>query len=201
MIWAQSLRGRAIDLVNPTPEQVDFREIADTLTGVYRWCGAAELDISVALHTLIVSDAAPEDIKPYALLHDAHEARTGDIPRPVQMALAEIAGHAYRGGNFMINGAIGIMKTRHDRAIYAAAGLEEPTPHQCQEIKLADNIALMTERRDFLLPPPRPWDAALEAIRPLRRRYRHIPKPDVAIELYRRFQQYLPALQQRGVAA
>lgn len=193
MTWAQSLRGRAINMEYPTPEQVDFREIADTLAGVYRWAGGSELDISVGLHTLIVCDAAPEDIKPHALLHDAHEARTGDILRPVQQTLASIARNVYRD-HTTINGSIDILKQRHDAAIYAAAGMEMPTKRQLAAVKLADNTAMMTERRDFLAPSPMPWDADLETIQPLRRRYRQMPKPDVAIELYARFQRYLPAL-------
>lgn len=196
MIWAQSLNGKAIDLVTPRADQVDFKEIADTLAGVYRWAGTAELDVSVAAHTLIAFDAAPLEVKPYVLLHDAHEARIGDITRPVQQALETIAGELCgESGYHLMRKAFVLLKLRHDRAIYHAAGLPFPSPEILGAVKLADNCALMTERRDFLRPPPMPWARDLEAVTPLPHRYRWKSKWVLADELYPKFLQYLPVFQ------
>jgi hypothetical protein len=84
--------GNRIDLIDPTPAQVDFAEIAETLARVYRWTGAAKYDVSVAWHTIIGVEIARwqklEWAIPHWLLHDAHEARLGDIATPVAQAIA-----------------------------------------------------------------------------------------------------------------
>jgi hypothetical protein len=200
MTWAQSLNGRAIELVHPRAEQVDFKEIADELAGVYRWCGGSYYDISVAYHTLIVCDAAPDAAKPYALLHDAHESRIGDITRPAQQMLQSIATELFGDNAYHMQRKIIVeAKRRHDRVIYRAAGLPFPSPEILAAVKLADDTAMVTERRDFLLPCDQPWDRNLEAIAPLPRTYK-APKSkwEPAEELYRRFKQYLPVLQQNA---
>jgi hypothetical protein len=91
MIYSQSLNGTGVELIAPSPAQVDFREIAETLAHLNRYAGAASPPVSVGLHTLIVIDVAPGFAKPYAALHDAHEARIGDIISPTVRALREIA--------------------------------------------------------------------------------------------------------------
>lgn len=209
MTWMQSLNGRAIDLICPRVEDVDFREIADQLAGITRYAGAAPLDVSVGLHTLIVSDALPERLKPYGLLHDAHEARIGDIISPAIMAIATMAAEVHReaAGNaefvppdtmppvdLCVLSAVALLKERHDVVLFQAAGLSRPTPEMRAAVSHADRVALNTERRDFLNPSPQPWDRQIEAVPPLRRRYRWMPKPDVADELFSRFRRHLPAL-------
>jgi len=197
-IWMQGRQGRPIDLINPASAEVDFREIADTLADINRYNGAALKQISVAAHTLIVCDAAPDAVKPWALLHDAHEARIGDITTPVQMALGEIARAHHPEGCRIFHDALRDFKTRHDAAIYAAAGLSLPSIEQQAAIKRADLIALVTERRDFLHPSARRWAVDIEGLTPLRKVYRLRAAPDVADELFARFQTYLPALARRA---
>lgn len=192
MIWTQTLRGRAFDLLAPTPEMIDFAEIAETLSTLHRYAGAAEKPVSVALHTLIALDAAPPAIRPHVLLHDAHEYVIGELVQPFKMAMAEVLGPRF-------DAALTSLTDRIDRAIHAAAGLPLPTPAQRALIRHADLTALMTERRDFLARPPLPWAPALEAIKPLPKKYRLRAAPDVADELLSKFRVYLPTL--RGLAA
>ncbi len=216
MIWCQTLRGRAFDLIHPKPEMVDFAEIADQLSTLHRYAGAAEKPVSVALHTLIACDAAEEfasrsgvrqpldaaSLKAHILLHDAHEAFIGDIVTPAAHAIHEIirlrAGHK-DAENF--SDALAALKGNIDAAIFAAAGLMPPTPMQAQAVKFADLKALVTERRDFLAKPPRPWADAIEAIAPMPKKYRLRPAPDVAAELLGRFKTYLPALRHGPASA
>lgn len=201
-IWRQSLRGRVIDMVAPIAAQVDFGEIAEELSGVYRWTGASNLDISVAAHTVWGCDAVEPDLTPWWLLHDAHEARIGDITNPAAAALdavAESLGGAGAAG--LVRDAIAALKHRHDVAIHEAAGLPLPTEAQKQALKRADLIMLATERRDFLRASPAPWVIDALGIVPLRRRLRWSPKPDMADDLRRLFNRYLPALQRSPAKA
>ena len=203
MTWAQSLNGSTVELTHPVEHQVDFRLIADELAGVYRWNGSSYSDISVAFHTLIVCEAAPDAVKPYALLHDAHEARIGDMIRPVQRMYEDIASElGGESGYHLQRKIIAEARRRHDSVIYRAAGLPFPSADILAAVKLADNMALATERRDFLRPCELRWDKELEAITPLSRVYR-APKNkwEPAEELYRKFQQYLPVLQVRPAEA
>lgn len=65
----------------------------------------------------------------------------------------------------------------------------------------ADVAAMMTERRDFMAAPPRPWQSGVEAVRPLPRRYTFRAPGDVADELFRRFEIHFPALARPGRGA
>lgn len=201
MIWSQSRNGTAIDLLEPRPEQVDFREIADTLAFINRYNGCTFQPVSVALHTLIVIDIAPDFAKPYAALHDAPEARLGDQSRPFMAALfAQIALHGGDEAARAAKVAYQRLHKRHFDTIRAAAGLPPPTREIEEAVKRADNISLMTERKWFMAHPERPWDPHLEALVP------HIPKtpyrwkaPDKCADaLYERFLQLLPSLRKRA---
>jgi 5'-deoxynucleotidase YfbR-like HD superfamily hydrolase len=193
MIYSQSLHGTAVELVAPSPAQVDFREIAETLAHLNRYAGAASPPVSVGLHTLIVIDVAPGFAKPYAALHDAHEARIGDIISPTVRALREIAAveHGVRVAD-ALEDAIEELKRRHERAIWEAAGLAAPTDEITRAVATADRVALMTEQRFFLVPPQRPWRE--EAVAPLARRPRWRAPDQIADELFARFIELLPAL-------
>ena len=198
-IWSQTLRGRAFDLLDPTPEMVDFCEIAEVLSKLHRYAGNSEKPVSVGLHTLICLDAAAPEDRAHVLLHDAHEAFIGDITTPTARALAAIVGDTLAHSNAfnpraMFAHALASLKGRIDAAIYIAAGIPVPTILQRGRIRRADLIALRTERRDFLALPPRPWAQEIEALPPLPKKYRPRPAPDVADELYAQFQTHLPTL-------
>jgi hypothetical protein len=192
MIWMQSRSGRAIDMIRPRVEDICFREIADALSHLNRYAGHSEKPVSAALHTLILFDAAEERDRAYALLHDAHAAYIGEVTTPAAEAIAEIAAERFAATAVM--NAIEALRKAHDAAIFAAAGVPEPSAETRKRIRLAGRVATQTERRDFLAPSRKPWRAEIERAAPLRKRYRFRAPPDVADELYARFKQYLPAL-------
>jgi hypothetical protein len=189
-IWAQSFNGRRIDLVDPSAGEVDFREIAEMLARINRYNGASEFPVSVAYHTIIATHACPQDLVPWVLLHDAHEARVGDITTPAAEALAAVCPDGFRR-------SLEILRHRHDAAIHTAAGLPMPTPEQRKAIRRADLVALATERRDFLRPCPHKWHPEVEATGPLPRTFRPRSLQACAVELSVLFATYLPALQRR----
>jgi hypothetical protein len=195
IVWTQTLNGRVFNLLEPTPEMIDFREIADTLANLNRYAGAAWKPVSVAAHTLVAMDAAAPEDKGAVLLHDAHEAFIGDIITPTAAALADII--ETRGGPDSVRCftyAVASLKRRLDAAIHEAAGLPLPDAAQAARIRSADIVALRTERRDFLAAPQRAWGREVEAAKPLPKKYRFRAAPDVAAALFMQFQVHLPAL-------
>src|SRR3954464_1724323 len=98
--WQRMLSGRRLDILDPSPVDVELTDIAHGLARVARWNGQTRGDypFSVAQHSVLVLEIfaahAPEaDAKArlYALLHDAPEYVMGDIISPFKAAM---------GGNY-----------------------------------------------------------------------------------------------------
>ncbi|MGF6860837.1 5'-deoxynucleotidase YfbR-like HD superfamily hydrolase [Rhodobacteraceae bacterium MBR-64] len=94
--WQRMLSGRRLDLLDPTPVDIEVADIAHGLAFVARWNGQTlgDYPYSVAEHSLlveriygrIVPDAAPR-WRLAALLHDAPEYVIGDMISPVKGAV------------------------------------------------------------------------------------------------------------------
>lgn len=207
--WAQSLRGKAINLIAPGTDTVDFDEIADTLAHIVRYAGCAPRPVVVAQHTLIALEAARRGnesptVQAMVLLHDAHEGHgIGDITTPVMEALAEqhvrIYGPTRRDE---LRTALNDIKRAHDAVIHQAAGVPLPSAEQRRAIHHYDLVALATERRDFLSKKQRNWHPAVEAATPLTKRQVLMSPAEAASKLQRAFRSLLPALRDgtgRGV--
>ncbi|HEY0276156.1 MAG TPA: HD family hydrolase [Paenirhodobacter sp.] len=96
--WQRMLSGRRLDLLDPTPFDIEIEDIAHGLAFVARWNGQTTGDYaySVAEHCLLVEDifsrqnpAAPSRWRLAALLHDAPEYVLGDMISPVKAAIGE----------------------------------------------------------------------------------------------------------------
>ena len=94
--WQRMLSGRRLDLLDPTPMDVEIDDIAHGLAFVARWNGQTHGDFaySVAEHSLLVEEifgrmnpAATPKMRLYALLHDAPEYVIGDMISPVKAAV------------------------------------------------------------------------------------------------------------------
>jgi 5'-deoxynucleotidase YfbR-like HD superfamily hydrolase len=94
--WQRMLSGRRLDLLDPSPLDIEIEDIAHGLARVARWNGQTigANAFSVAQHSMIVEDIcrklAPEwDRKKrmMALLHDAPEYVIGDMISPFKAAL------------------------------------------------------------------------------------------------------------------
>ena len=94
--WQRMLSGRRLDLLDPSPLDIEIEDIAHGLSRVARWNGqtAGRAAFSVAQHCLIVEDLAAF-IDPKietrwrlaALLHDAPEYVIGDLISPFKAAV------------------------------------------------------------------------------------------------------------------
>ncbi|MEM7717613.1 MAG: HD family hydrolase [Pseudomonadota bacterium] len=94
--WQRMLSGRRLDLLDPTPMDIEIEDIAHGLAFVARWNGQTDGDFaySVAEHSLLVEalfsriePAAPAKWRLAALLHDAPEYVIGDMISPVKAAV------------------------------------------------------------------------------------------------------------------
>lgn len=94
--WQRMLSGRRLDLLDPTPMDIEIGDIAHGLAFVARWNGQTRGDwpYSVAEHSLLVEALFAREnpsIGPVwrlaALLHDAPEYVIGDMISPVKAAV------------------------------------------------------------------------------------------------------------------
>jgi len=94
--WQRMLSGRRLDLLDPSPFDIEISDIAHGLAFVARWNGqtAGDWPYSVAEHSLLVerlfsatNPKAPPAEQLTALLHDAPEYVIGDMISPVKAAV------------------------------------------------------------------------------------------------------------------
>jgi uncharacterized protein len=138
--WQRMLSGRRLDLLNPSPLDIEIEDIAHGLARVARWNGQTKGDnaFSVAQHCVLVEDIAlhldPEldrGARLAALLHDAPEYVIGDMISPFKAAL----GLDYKA-----------FEKRLMAAIHVRFGLPPQSPAKLETfIKKADRIAAYLE--------------------------------------------------------
>ncbi|MEN8894609.1 MAG: HD family hydrolase [Yoonia sp.] len=138
--WQRMLSGRRLDLLDPTPMDIEVEDIAHGLAFVARWNGQTVGDFaySVAEHSLLVTDIftsmnpnAPVKWQLAALLHDAPEYVIGDMISPVKAAV----GPGYE-----------VLDDRLMAAIYIRFGLPAQIPVAVKkQIKKADKISAWLE--------------------------------------------------------
>jgi len=94
--WQRMLSGRRLDLVNPSPLDIEIDDIAHGLSRLARWNGQTygEWPFSVAQHCLLVEHIAgrlrtttPKRWRLAILLHDAPEYVLGDLISPFKAAM------------------------------------------------------------------------------------------------------------------
>lgn len=82
--WIQTFTGAAFSPLAPRSEDIRLEDIAAALSKMCRYAGHCIRFYSVAEHSVLVAEAAPDWCKLDALLHDASEAYLVDIPRPLK---------------------------------------------------------------------------------------------------------------------
>lgn len=139
--WQRMLSGRRLDLLDPSPVDVEIEDIAHGLARVARWNGQTSGDhaFSVAQHSLLVEQIVDRIAKQptpalllTALLHDAPEYVIGDMISPVKQAIGD--------------GGYRAVEDRLQSAINLRFGLAGTTPMKTKKvIKEADFIAAYYE--------------------------------------------------------
>lgn len=134
------LSGRRLDLLDPSPLDVEIEDIAHGLARVARWNGQTRGShiFSVAQHSLLVEEIAGR-LQPSTdrrtrlviLLHDAAEYVIGDMISPFKAVL---------GGEY------GVVEDRLLRAIHLRFGLPaDRAPETTKLLKRADRCAAFLE--------------------------------------------------------
>ena len=134
------LSGRRLDLLDPTPMDIEIEDIAHGLAFVARWNGQTRGDYaySVAEHSLLVEQifrqmnpGAPVKWQLAALLHDAPEYVIGDMISPVKAAI----GPGYED-----------LDDRLQAAVHIRFGLPAQVPVAVKkQIKKADKVSAWLE--------------------------------------------------------
>ncbi|MEM6462934.1 MAG: HD family hydrolase [Pseudomonadota bacterium] len=138
--WQRMLSGRRLDLVDPSPLDIEISDVAHGLARVARWNGqtTGRYAFSVAQHSLIVEKIfsllrpkADADARLTALLHDAPEYVIGDLISPFK----SLVGGDYRN-----------VEHRLERAVHLRFSLPSETPQYLKSvIKRADSISAYYE--------------------------------------------------------
>lgn len=138
--WQRMLSGRRLDLLDPSPLDVEIEDIAQGLSRVARWNGQTRGDwaFTVAQHALLVERLVGQ-LKPLtpakwrlaALLHDGAEYVLGDLITPFKAQI----GPDYKA-----------LEHRLLRAIHLRFGLPAELPqHVTDLVKRADKLAAFFE--------------------------------------------------------
>jgi 5'-deoxynucleotidase YfbR-like HD superfamily hydrolase len=173
--WQRMLSGRRLDLIDPSPLDVEIADIAHGLARVARWNGQTKGPeiFSVAQHSLLVEalfaagEVAPSSgARLTALLHDAPEYVIGDMISPFKGAI---------GGDYQL------IEARLMRAILIRFGLTAEPPDDLErQIKIADRASAYAEATSLAgfsiaearklfgepVPPIADFAAYLEPMRP-----------------------------------
>ena len=138
--WQRMLSGRRLDLLDPSPLDVEIEDIAHGLSRVARWNGQTKGDwaFTVAQHSLLVEDLTgrfrpkmPAAWRLAALLHDAPEYVIGDLITPFKA----VVGLDYKA-----------LERRLMQAVHIRFGLPAELPKTAaQLIKRADRAAAFLE--------------------------------------------------------
>ena len=138
--WQRMLSGRRLDLLDPSPLDIEIADIAHGLARVARWNGqtSGAHIFSVAQHTLLVeavmraaSPRVDDRVRLAALLHDAPEYVIGDMISPFKAVL---------GGDYKV------VDKRLLAAIHIRFGLPpQLAPEIEKQVKSADRGAAFLE--------------------------------------------------------
>ncbi|MEO8813021.1 MAG: HD family hydrolase [Caulobacteraceae bacterium] len=195
--WQRMLSGRRLDLLDPSPMDIEIEDIAHGLARVARWNGqtTGAHAFSVAQHSVIVEEIAAHmrpGLNPRwrlaALLHDAAEYVIGDMISPFKAAL----GLDYR-----------VFEDRLEAAIHVRFGLPAHSPTDVARlIKTADRACAFLEATQLA---GFAHGEAIEIFGPPPRGYTHTIEPQAPGEAHARYVQRFHVLSEAagfaGVAA
>lgn len=158
--WMHFGNGRKVWPLSPRVDDIDWSTIPTVLANLCRFGGHTTRFYSVAEHSMLVrtivvrqlstkfkhwSTLQKQQIILRALIHDANEAFTGDIIRPLKDSFVIYHGVSWSWVGEWVDRKI-------EPIILASLGLSAPTDVEREIIHHADMVALATEKRDVLSP-------------------------------------------------
>lgn len=150
--WIQTFSGKVFKPFAPDPFMVCIEDIAHALSNICRFNGHVEgSGYNVAQHSMKVSRIVAPELAMQGLLHDAAEAYVGDLPKPIKEWLPDYEAL--------------------ERGVWQAVADRFSIPREIHpDVHSADRIALATECRDLMKPPPASWSRWLAGVTPLPQR-------------------------------
>ena len=149
--YFETASGLIVDLANPHVDSIAIDDIAFGLSRLPRFCGhtKSRYGYSVATHSVWVASyikhkTGDDRYALYGLLHDAHEAYTGDIPTPLK---------SVKG----VRDVIEPIQQALQKTIYKAVDLPLPTLPIRKLINDADKQALAMEARYLKMSGGKGW--------------------------------------------
>lgn len=182
------LSGRRLDLLDPSPMDIEIEDIAHGLARVARWNGqtVGEHAFSVAQHSVVVEDICAH-IKPgleprwrlAALLHDASEYVIGDMISPFKAAL----GLDYKKFEDRLETAIHIRFGIPAKAPAAIKALIKQADRACAFFEATQLAGFShAEALDFFDAPPAGYHLTIEPLAPAQAQARYIQRYHVLSE-------------------
>ena len=186
--WQRMLSGRRLDLLDPSPMDIEIEDIAHGLARVARWNGQTlgEHAFSVAQHSVVVEEICAHiqpDLEPKwrlaALLHDASEYVIGDMISPFKAAL----GLDYK-----------TFEHRLEAAVHIRFGLPPRLPDEIKAlIKQADRASAYLEATQlagfsheesvgFFGLPPKDYHLTIHPLPPFEAQARYVQRYHVLAE-------------------
>lgn len=149
--WMQTFTGKAVDMLHPTRDMIDVKDLAHHLALECRFAGACKFHYSIAQHSYLAAQGAQNERATQKqqleiLLHDAHEAYTKDIHAPYRWAAQELMG--------VEDDMYGRIADEFDVLIRSMWDLPSMKTHVCHAF---DMRMLFTERAQIMSPPPGDW--------------------------------------------
>lgn len=133
--WFLTFSGHQFWPCDPRAGDVHLIDIAHGLAHICRFGGQCTSFYSVAEHSLLVAALLPVELELLGLMHDATEAYIGDMITPLKRSIPRFKE----------------IEARLWEVIVERFGLVDALdPEAMAEVKRADTIALLTERRDII---------------------------------------------------
>ena len=190
-MFLETVTGKLVDIENPDPSTICIEDIAWGLSRISRFCGhtITVVPYNVAQHSIFVANEVESMlVEKYgvdqvsstgkvvilkALLHDAAEVYTGDLPSPLKQLPK-------------LRPIIKQIEAKLMTAVYAALDLNEDTEDEAKIIKDADRIAQKIEAHAFMTSRGKNWPGLPEVSL---ERLQSFPAPMPPLEAYKMFLQ------------
>lgn len=155
--WLQTYTGKRVYPLSLTSDQIDIIDIAHSLSLTCRFNGHVREFYSVAQHCYLMSQIVPKEYAFAALMHDACETYTSDIPHPIksQVHVAVIDTKTELGILLWDEWETGILKiifNKYGIPIDYLDKIKEPDRRLCvtEEVALFDSV---TDEELIMWPP------------------------------------------------
>jgi hypothetical protein len=129
--WIRVHSGGRFHFLRPNMREVKIEDICHALSHICRFTGQCRTHYSVGMHSCLVSDILPKELKLCGLLHDGSEAYCNDLASPLKAVLPQYAE----------------IENRIQKVIARKWRLPYPFP---AAVKSADMALLCTEIRDLI---------------------------------------------------